>query len=63
MHDDAVDLYMTDIAQGKKALLLAGSNEEAARLARLVRERRIERGQIGGQARGHAPGRQPGRGR
>jgi conjugative relaxase-like TrwC/TraI family protein len=49
IYDDAVDLYMTDVAQGKQALLLAGSNEEAARLARLVRDRRIERGQIGGR--------------
>ena len=48
VYDDAVDLYMTDVAQGRQALLLAGSNEEAARLARLVRDRRIERGQIGG---------------
>ena len=49
VYDDAVDLYMTDVARGKQALLLAGSNEEAARLARLVRDRRIERGQIGGR--------------
>ena len=49
VYDDAVDLYMTDVARGKQALLLAGSNEEAARLARLVRDRRIERGQIGGK--------------
>src|SRR5690349_4835555 len=48
VYDDAVDLYMTDVAMGRQALLLAGSNEEAARLARLVRDRRIERGQIGG---------------
>jgi hypothetical protein len=47
IYDDAVDLYMSDVARGKQALLLAGSNEEAARLARLVRDRRIERGQIG----------------
>src|SRR5438876_25281 len=48
-YDDAVDLYMSDVARGKQAQLLAGSNEEAARLARLVRDRRIERGQIGGR--------------
>jgi conjugative relaxase-like TrwC/TraI family protein len=48
-YDDAVDLYMTDVARGRQALLLAGSNEEAARLARLVRDRRIERGQIDGR--------------
>jgi conjugative relaxase-like TrwC/TraI family protein len=47
VYDDAVDLYLTDVARGKQALLLAGGNEEAARLARLVRDRRIERGQIG----------------
>jgi conjugative relaxase-like TrwC/TraI family protein len=49
VHDQAVDLYMLDVAQGKTSLLLAGSNEEAATLARLVRERRIERGQISAQ--------------
>ena len=49
VYDDAVDLYLTDVARGKQALLLAGGNEEAARLARLVRDRRIERGQIGGR--------------
>ena len=47
--DDAVDLYMSDIARGRQTLLLAGSNEEAARLARLARDRRIERGQIDGR--------------
>ena len=46
VHDEAVDLYMLDAGQGKTTLLLAGSNEEAATLARLVRERRVERGQI-----------------
>jgi conjugative relaxase-like TrwC/TraI family protein len=49
VHDEAVDLYMLDMAEGKTALLLAGSNEEAATLARLVRERRIERGHISAQ--------------
>ena len=49
VYDDAVDLYLTDVARGQQALLLAGSNAEAARLARLVRDRRIERGQIGGR--------------
>src|SRR5207247_758324 len=33
VYDDAVDLYMSDVARDKQALLLAGSNEEAARLA------------------------------
>src|SRR5258708_11384363 len=49
VYDDAVDLYMTDVARGKEALLLAASNEEAARLARLARARRIERGLIVGR--------------
>jgi conjugative relaxase-like TrwC/TraI family protein len=49
VHDQAVDLYMLDVGQGKTSLLLAGSNEEAATLARLVRERRIDRGQISAQ--------------
>ena len=49
VYDDAVDLYMLDTAQGKTSLLLAGSNEEAARLARLVRDRRIQRRQISGR--------------
>jgi hypothetical protein len=49
VYDDAVGLYMTDVARGRQALLLAGGNEEATRLARLVRDRRIERGQLGGK--------------
>jgi hypothetical protein len=49
VYDDAADLYMTSTGQGKRTLLLAGTNEEAARLSRLVRERRIERGQINGR--------------
>ncbi len=48
VHDDAVDFWLTDIARGKASLLLAATNEEAARLAGLARERRIERGQIPG---------------
>jgi conjugative relaxase-like TrwC/TraI family protein len=49
VHDDAIDLYMYDVSQGKTSLLLAATNEEAAQLARLVRERRIERHQIDGR--------------
>ena len=49
VYDDAVGLYMTDVARGRQALLLAGTNEEAARLAHLVRDRRIEHGQIDGR--------------
>jgi hypothetical protein len=48
MYDDAVDQYMSRTARGEQPLLMAGSNEEAAALARLVRERRVERGEITG---------------
>jgi hypothetical protein len=50
MRDDAVDLWLTDYLRGKDSLLLAGTNEEAAELARMVRERLIERGRLDGQA-------------
>jgi conjugative relaxase-like TrwC/TraI family protein len=48
VYDRAVDLWMTDTGRGKTSLLMTASNEEAAKLAGLVRERRIERGQIPG---------------
>jgi hypothetical protein len=48
VYDDAVDFWLTDYARGKDTLLLAGSNEEAAKLAGMVRARRIERGEIPG---------------
>ncbi|MGH3184188.1 MAG: ATP-dependent DNA helicase, partial [Streptosporangiaceae bacterium] len=48
MRDDAVDCWLTDFLAGKSALLLAGSNEEAAQLARLARERLAERGRLSG---------------
>jgi conjugative relaxase-like TrwC/TraI family protein len=48
VYDKAVDWYLTATRQGKTSLLLAGTNEEAARLAGLVRERRIEAGQVPG---------------
>lgn len=48
VYDRAVDQWMTDTGMGKTSLLLAATNKEAARLAGLVRERRIERGQIPG---------------
>ena len=48
VYDDAVTLWVTDHHSGKVTLLLAASNEEAARLSRLVRERLIERGQVSG---------------
>ena len=48
--------------RGRRTLLLpATSNETAARLARLARERLTGRGLVGRQARDHAGGRQPGR--
>jgi conjugative relaxase-like TrwC/TraI family protein len=48
MRDDAVDLWLTDYLRGKNSLLLAGSNEEAAELARMARERLAGRGRLGG---------------
>ena len=48
MREDAVDLWITDYLSGKNSLLLAGSNEEAAALARMVREQLAERGRLGG---------------
>ena len=50
MRDEAVDFWLADYGQGKESLLLAGSNEEAAALARMARERLIERGRLDGQA-------------
>ena len=50
MRDDAVDLWLTDYLRGTDALLLGGTNEEAAALARMARERLIERGRLDGQA-------------
>ena len=44
MYDDAVDAWLADFAEGKATLLMAASNEEAAALARLARERLAERG-------------------
>jgi conjugative relaxase-like TrwC/TraI family protein len=48
VYDRAVGWWVTDIQNGKTSLLLAASNEEAARLAGLARERQIERGMIPG---------------
>jgi conjugative relaxase-like TrwC/TraI family protein len=48
VYDDAVTLWVTDYLQGKDTLLLAASNEEAAHLARLVRERLTELRKISG---------------
>jgi conjugative relaxase-like TrwC/TraI family protein len=48
VYDRAVDLWMTDTSRGKTSLLMTASNEEAAKLAGLVRERRVEAGEIPG---------------
>ena len=50
MRDEAVDFWLADYGQGRESLLLAGTNEEAAALARMARERLIERGRLDGQA-------------
>ena len=50
MREDAVSLWLTDYLRGKDSLLLAGTNEEAAALARMAREQLIERGRLDGQA-------------
>jgi conjugative relaxase-like TrwC/TraI family protein len=48
VHDDAVTLYVSDYLRNRDTLLLAASNEEAAQLARLVRERLTELHRISG---------------
>jgi conjugative relaxase-like TrwC/TraI family protein len=48
VYDDAVTLWVTDHLRGKDTLLLAASNEEAARLSRLARERLTELRKISG---------------
>ena len=48
VYDDAVTLWMSDYLRDQDTLLLAASNEEAAQLARLARERLAELGRISG---------------
>jgi hypothetical protein len=48
MHDEAVSGWLNSFLDGKNTFLLAGSNEEAARLARLARERLAALGKISG---------------
>ncbi len=48
VYHQAIGFWLTDTGRGKTSLLLAGTNEEAARLAGLARERRIEAGEIPG---------------
>ena len=47
MREEAVGLWLTDYLRGKNSLLLTGSNEDAAALARMVREQLAERGRVG----------------
>jgi conjugative relaxase-like TrwC/TraI family protein len=62
VHDDAVMLYVSDYLRGRDTLLLAASNEEAAALARLVRERLVELGKVGEAEITLSDGNQAGRG-
>jgi conjugative relaxase-like TrwC/TraI family protein len=48
VYDDAVRNWSADLRAGKDTLLLAASNEEAAHLARLARERLIRLGHVSG---------------
>jgi conjugative relaxase-like TrwC/TraI family protein len=50
MREQIVDLWLTDYLRGKTSLLMAGSNEEAAALAKMARDRLAERGRIDGAA-------------
>ena len=47
VYDDAVMLWVNDYMAGRESLLMATSNETAARLAALVRERLAEFGLVG----------------
>ena len=47
VYDDAVMLQVNDILAGRESLLMAASNETAARLAALVRERLTGFGLVG----------------
>ena len=60
--DDAVDLYLNGFLDGQDALLMATSNETAARLAGLVRERLVELGRVGEAEITLSDGNQAGRG-
>ncbi len=63
VYDDAVMLWLNNYRAGRDTLLLAASNEEAAELARLARERLIERRLISGASEiTLADGNQAGRG-
>ena len=60
--DDAVSLYLNGFLDGKEALLMATSNETAARLSALVRERLAELGRVGEAEITLADGNRAGRG-
>ena len=60
--DDAVSLYLNGFLDGQEALLMATSNETAARLSGLVRERLAELGRVGEAEITLADGNQAGRG-
>lgn len=46
IYDQAADTWVLDACQGASTLLLTATNEEAAKLSALVRQRRIEGGEI-----------------
>ena len=60
--DDAVSLYLNGFLNGQEALLMATSNEAAARLSGLVRERLAELGKVGEAEITLADGNRAGRG-
>ena len=63
VYDDAVSLYLNGFLKGQEALLMATSNETAARLSALVRERLVELGRVSAEAEVTlADGNQAGRG-
>jgi len=49
MREESVSLWLTDYLRGKSSLLLAASNEDAAAMARMVREQLVERGRLDGR--------------
>ena len=63
MREEAVSLWLTDYLRGKDSLLMAGTNEEAAELARMAREQLVRAGPHRRAGPGHAQRRQPGRDR
>jgi len=62
VYDDAVTLYLNGFLDGQESLLMATSNETAARLSALVRERLVELGRVGKAEITLSDGNQAGRG-